>query len=132
MKSTLNFTEFWEKFHDRSLDERERYFTSLRPTEQKKLVESFFAEGWPELFFHNIVDDNLDFIKETYSIDLIDMRIKILRDNRVFLIEKKVFEHIKELIDPYEDYYNNFILWGGLKITKWGRRNQFYKISKEN
>ena len=79
------------------------------------------------MFIHNIVDDHVTFIKATYDIDLIDLRIKALK-GKVYLIEKKVWDHIEELIYPYQDYYNLDILFGGLVVKPWGKLHQFYSI----
>lgn len=128
MKQISPFKEFWQKYHDKTLKERERYFTSLPDFDRKTLIKSFFSEGWHQLFIRNIIDDNLDFLKETYDIDLIDMRIKSLKQGRVFLIEKRTWEHALELLEPYGDYCDMSLFFGGLSITPWGKQKQFYRI----
>ena len=130
MKQVSLFREYWSRFSNKPLSERSHYFASLSRQDRRSLVKSFFEEGWHELFIYNIIDDHLNFIKSTYDIDLIDLRIKALKLNRTFLIEKKVWDHISELILPYSDYYDLDILIGGLVVESWGKEDRFYKIHK--
>lgn len=121
------FREYWEQFQYSTLQEREKYFNSLSPADQRHLIRSFFEEGWHEVFIRNIIDEHLDFIKDTYYIDLIDLRIKSLK-GRVFLVDKKVWDHIEELIFPYDEYIDTDIFFGGLAVMSWGKKRQFYRI----
>jgi hypothetical protein len=125
------FQEYWARFSNKSAKEREEYFSSLSKEAQRKLVRSFFEDGWHELFIHNIVADHLDFIKQTYNVDLLDLRIKALK-GRVVIVERKIWDHAKELVGPYSAYYRMDTLFGGLKIQPWGRLQQFYLIKRSN
>lgn len=126
MKSSL-FQEYWSSFFDKPITERERYFSSLSQQAQRNLVRSFFEEGWHELFIYNIIDDHLDFIKETYHIDVYDIRIKAIKGH-TFLIDKKAWDHAVELVSQYQEYYDTSLLFGGITIRPWGKRHQFYLI----
>ena len=128
MKTSL-FQEYWSRFSTRSNRERARYFSSLSNQAQKRLIRSFFEEGWCELIVYNIVDSYLDDIKKTYNIDIIDMRIQALKGRR-FLIPKDTWEKIEGLLLTYKDFYNSNILFGGITAQHWGRYQQFYLIKK--
>lgn len=131
MSQTSLFQEYWSKFQNRSLEDREKYFISLSRKEQQDLIRSFYQEGWYQLFVCNIVDDNLDWIKTTYELDLLQIRIQALH-GRVFLIEQKIWDHIEELMYVYEDYYDMEIIFGGLRVSSWGKKRQFYRIRAIN
>lgn len=123
------FQKYWDQFCDKSHLEREQYFSSLTRQAQQKLVQSFFNDGWHELFIHNIVDEHLDFIKKTYSIDLFDLRIKSLH-GRTFLIEKRIWDHIQEILLPYRCYYKMDNIFGGLLISYWGKYKNYVLIKR--
>lgn len=121
------FQEYWAKFSSKSDRERERYFSSLSQDAQKRLVRSFFEDGWHELFIHNIVDDHLNFIKQTYDIDILDIRIQAIK-GKTILVERRIWDHVLELITPYESYFRMETLFGGIVIKPWGKFDQFYLI----
>jgi len=125
MSETSLFQAYWSKYCNRPDSERSRYFTSLSLEDRRHLIQSFFNEGWHELFIYNIIEDNLDFIKSTYDIDVVDLKIQAQKFNRVFLIEKRIWDHIIELLQPYSDYYS-FDL--NLVCEPWGKRQQFYRV----
>ncbi len=127
-----NFQNFWRKYKSQPLEARRKYVDSLSNRDRHKLFSSFFQDGWYDLFLQNEIDDILDFVKEKYNIDLIDMRIKILKYKKVFLIEEVVWDHIAELFMEYDSTYNTDLIFGGILVTRWGRHNQFYRISRRS
>ena len=129
MKSSL-FQEYWSIFSSKSHKERARYFASLSKSTQRNLLRSFFEEGWCELIVRNIVDARLDHIKETYGIDVIDMRIKAIK-GRTFLVDKNVWDEIEDTLLTFKDYYDSEFIFGDLFIKPWGQNNQFYCIKGE-
>ena len=129
MNTPSLFQKYWSKFRDKDLEDRQSYFYSLSGPERRHLVKSFFEEGWHELVIQNIIGDHLDFIKQTYEIDIIDLRLKCTKHGMVRLVERRIWDHVNELIYPYADYYDTDMLFGGLEITPWGKHLQFYRIS---
>jgi len=125
------FGTWWSTFESKSQKIRLNYYNSLSRIQQAAFRQSFLDNGWCELFCQNHIDHLIDFIKRTYNMDLIDMRIKILKFNRVFLIEQHIWEDIENMILEYEPLFNSDILFGGLKIRSWGNNKQFFKISAQ-
>ena len=77
------------------------------------------------------IDYLLDYIKNTYNIDLLDMRIKALKYRRVFLVERYIWEDIENMILEYEPLFDSSLLFGGLKIRLWGTQNRFFRITAQ-
>lgn len=127
MKTTL-FLDFWSRFSDKSLLARRQYFDSLSKSERHKLILSFYSGGWNQFFAKIYVDFLLSKIKEEYDIDLIDLRIKAIKFNKVFLIEKHIWDRIEELVLEWQDLYDADVIFAGLLVTTWGRHKQFCKI----
>ena len=127
MKRYQTFEEFWVDYADRSLCDRGQYFTSLSRRDQSSLVKSFFNDGWCELAVQNIIDKRLDFIRRHYGVDLVMLRIQALRNNRVFLVYRHVWESIEFLFEEFEDYYDPSIIFGGLSVSPWGK--EFCRIA---
>lgn len=122
------FSRYWSDYSTKSLDDRRLYFDSLTKRERNVLVDSFFNEGWHELFVQNFLDQSLDFINYHFNIDLISLRIQAVKHERVFLIKKNTWDTIEYLMCMYSDYYDINKYFGGLLVEAWGRRKQFYRI----
>lgn len=122
------FNTYWEQYCSKSTEERRQYFDSLTAADRQHLVKSFFGEGWHLLFMQNILDSCLDHIKTTHGIDLIDLRIKAVKEGKVFLIDRCVWEDIENEIFQYSDYCNMDVYFGGLLIEVWGKAKQFYRV----
>lgn len=129
MKQNL-FIIFWSQYRNRPLEDRAQYFNSLSTTEKTRLLQSFFNGGWHEFFVQNHIEHLLDVFKRKYCIDLIEMRIQALKNNKTFLIKRVVWERIEEKILEWEEYYNIDIVFGGLQVCTWGRNKQFCKIRR--
>jgi len=122
MNSTFN--SYWRVYSEKTLADKQDYFSSLSINSQKKLLKSFFAEKLYSLYLQNIIDQTLDNIKEQYDIDLIDLRIKAIKFGRTFLIEKEIWDNIENSL--YSDAYDTDIYFGGLLVQSWNE--QFYRI----
>lgn len=122
------FEEWWSKYESKPRDERIRHFNSLSKSEQIRLQQSFLQDGWCHLFCQNHIDNVLDHIKDIYGLDLIDMRIKALKFRRVFLINKEIWENIKNMVLEYDPISNTNVVFGGMTSRLWGRKNNFYLI----
>jgi len=123
------FEQWWIKYKDKSEEERLNNYNSLCREDQRRLRHSFL-DGWCELFCQNHIDKRLDAIKTKHSIDLYDLRIQALKNHRVFLVERQIWEEIEQMILEYEPLFNSDIFFGGLTIKPWGRRNQFVVIAQ--
>lgn len=123
------FGQWWAEYQYKPRRDRLNHYNSLSKQEQKNLKRSFLENGWCELFCQNHIDHVLDHIKFKYRIDLVDMRIKALKYNKVFLIEQIIWEDIENMVLEYEPLFNSDILFGGLKIKSWGSSSRFFKIS---
>ncbi len=123
------FGEWWAENGTILPSERFRHFDSLTRDEQTNLKRSFFDERWDDLFYRNEIDEVLDLIKHTYSIDLIDLRIKAIWFRRIFLIERHIWDDIEDRIRFYEGYYDVEKLFDGLSIRLWGENNGFFRIT---
>jgi hypothetical protein len=124
-----NFEEFWMKYKTKPLSDRKKYVDSLSKKDRNQLFNSFFSDGWYELFLRNEMNEVLDYVKEKYEIDLIDLRIKALKFNKVSLIDKIIWQHIQELFAEFDPLFDTHIIFGGLAIAPWGTHKQFYLIS---
>ena len=125
-----NFEQWWSVYQTKTKEERLSNYNSLTRCQQTNLRRSFIEDGWCELFCQNHIDDCLDQIKSEYSIDLLDLRIKALKFNRVFLINRHVWEKIEQMILEYEPLYNSDVIFGGLGIKPWGKRKQFVIVAQ--
>jgi len=128
MRKVDLFENFWKVYHDKSLQERQDYFNSLSKKDQSKLLKSLYKNGWYDLFIRNYVDDVVEYIKNNLKIDLLDMRIKAIKFKRIFLVDKVVWDAIELIMSEIDEYYDTNIFIGGLKVSAWGRKKQFYKI----
>lgn len=125
---TDKFGEWWLVFRSKTEEERITHYSSLSRNEQSALCDSFRRHGWSSLFCQNHIDHVLDDIKRRYAVDLVDLRIKALKFGRIFLIEKRIWEEIEEMILEYVPLYNSNILFGGLLTQPWGKHDQFIRI----
>lgn len=123
------FGEWWSVFRTKSKEDRLDHYNSLSKSQQSALRRSFLEGGWCYLFCQNHVDQLLDTIKRNHKLDLFDVRIKALKYNRVFLIERHIWEDIESMIKEYEPLFDSRILFGGLNIQPWGNKDKFFKIS---
>jgi hypothetical protein len=128
MKLYLTFEAFWNDYSQKTLEERQGYFDALSHREQSRLVSSFFEDRWYEVIVQNVVDNRLDYIKDYYGIDLIEMRLQALKLGKVFLVNKNDWETIENLILEFDGYYDSNIVFGDLVVSNWGKNSKFCKI----
>ncbi len=121
---------FWFEYLSKSKRVREKYFDSLSRSEQEVLKKSFWDDGWYELVLQNEVDETLDYVKEMYKIDLIDLRIRALK-GEVFNISKSIWEHIEQLLLEYGEIYNTDIIFGGLVVCGSDKDDRYYCIKRK-
>jgi len=126
------FEQFWSKYSSKPLKERRDYVDSLSTQDRNILFNSFFADGWYDLFLQNEIDIMLNYVKDKFDIDLIDIRIKALKYNKIFLVEKSIWDNVLAVFNEYDTLYDIKIVFGGLSISSWGKLNQFYVIRRSN
>lgn len=117
MTKYQNFGEFWTAYRDKSVDDRAKYFASLSKEEKQQLIKSLFDDGWDNLIAQNIIDKKLDFIKEYFDIDLIDLRIKALTKGQEFVINTAIWDLIVQQVSEFSDYYDVNTVFGGLSVS---------------
>ncbi len=121
------FERFWRKFKYRSVEDRANHFNSLSKTQQSKLLQSFYSDGWFEKFIQDYLDKQLDTIKQEYGIDVIQMRLQAIKNGKIFLIQKPIWDYIIRSLSVFETYDSD-VFFGGLVMSEWGRKKQFYKV----
>lgn len=125
MESAL-FISFWSEYGEKSLVDRRKYFNSLTPAQRDNLVLSFYQGGWDKFFAQVFIDRLLDQIKNTYQIDLIELRICAIKNNKSFFVLRRIWDSIEDLFSDWHDVYNTDIIFGGLKVCPIGKR--YYRI----
>jgi len=115
------------QYQDNPID-RKKYFRSLSKSDQHYLINSFYNNGWRDLFIQNHINTILDTIKSQYNIDLMDLRIQAIKNGRIFLIQKDIWESIESLFIYLDSCYDIDIIFGGLTVSSWGKNRQCYLI----
>jgi len=106
-----NFSEYW--YYARSLSESQRkiLFQSL-PTEQKSSLDSSYRkDGWNDVFYRNEINEKLDDLKESYGIDVIEVRSKVLKGKSVYL-PSKFWQIVEEQMSQYRPEAVQFVISG--------------------
>jgi len=98
-----NFAEYWHLVKVLSGEQRRLLVDSLPPKEQRALQESYSKGGWEDLFMRNACDSILEAIKDSFSVDLLDLRMKILA-GKPQLIQISFWDYVNHCFDdiPWE------------------------------
>lgn len=132
MKNSVDyFGKWWSEYGTLPQQERTKQFFSLPKSERKKITKSLFDNGWSDLFFQNYLDETLENIEKEFGISLIEMRLQALRFNKVFLLERHIWEAIEKSVMYYDKRCNLQLVFGGLDIRIWGKNKKFYRIAKK-
>ena len=128
------FEEFWTSFGHLPLQNRREYYDSLTRIQRHKLLHSFYSDGWFDLFVRNHVDKTILNIKDSFGIDLIELRINAIKNRKVHLIEREVWDRIEQLLSECGelDSFDSSLFVGGLVVSAWGKHRQFYVIRAAN
>ena len=110
------FEEWWSANRNKSRSERNKMFMALTEEQRHTIKTSLFEDGWGEFFLHNHISKWLDRIKEKHDIDLIELRIQAIKNNKSFIINKKVWNIIQHKILFYDECVNTYYIFGGLDI----------------
>lgn len=121
------FGEFWADFGHLPLQDRREYYDSLTRRQRCELLHSFYADEWFDLFVRNHLDKSISQIKQRFGIDLIDLRINAIKNHKIYLIERNVWDSIEQIINEFDDFDTTLFV-GGLVVSTWGRRRQFYVV----
>ncbi len=106
-----SFSEYW--YYTRALSENQRkiIFRSL-PTEQKSFLDnSYCRDGWNDVFYRNEIDEEIDKLKQKYGYNLIDIRIKAIKGNSVYL-PSKFWEEVMLKMGKYRKDSIDFVMSG--------------------
>ncbi len=123
------FQQWWSQYKSKPEEERFRHFKSLDREEKQVLQKTFLQNGWCSLFCQNHVNNLIDQIEFKHNINLIDLRIRAIKFGDTFIMHKKDWEEIINMIKEYEPLYNSNILFGGLISKPWGKTNNFVVIA---
>jgi len=126
MQSLFNI--YWSEYSTKTIPQRRDYFYSLPHQDRRNLIDSFFEEKWFDMCIQNMIDHFLDYIKNKYNIDIVDLRIKAIKLGKVFLVDRETWDMIENEIFQYDQYTNIDAYIGGLLIKPWGKNKQFYRI----
>lgn len=106
-----DFTEYWYYAKKLSKEQRDTIFNSLSSNQQKKLKEMYCDGGWEDLFMRDVLDKILDDLKKNYDIDLLALKIKVLKGKKQN-IEKNKWILITELFEDFDSKHTNYIFGG--------------------
>lgn len=126
------FGQWWAIYSERPRKERIAHYNSLSRDERKQLAKSLFRDGWARMFFQNELDNTIDELKRTTKVDMMNMRVKVIVNNEIYMMDKTTWEHIIEKVGYFTKYCNLYHVLGGLSIKTWGKDRQFCIISKKH
>jgi hypothetical protein len=113
-----NYGEYLYMTKNLSNHQKVMIFDSLSRDEKKSLEKALVEEGWDDLIWQNEIDYKIDLIKKIFGKDVIDLKIKILKDKKI-RIKTSVWERIIEEFKSVPDYMKNHIFSGlQFKIDK--------------
>lgn len=108
-----NFTEYWYYARYLSREQRKIIFKSL-PSDQKKFLDdSYLKEGWCDLFWRNEINEKIDELKESFGLDVLEIRLKVLKGKSVY-VPTKFWRIVEEQFNQIVPEAVNFVI-GGLK-----------------
>jgi len=108
-----DFSEYWYYAKKLTKEQRDTIFNSLSSNQQKKLSSMYMEGGWEDVFMRDILDKMLDDLNKDYNINLLSIRIKVLKGKKQN-IEKNKWALITEMFGDYDAKHTNYI-FGGIK-----------------
>lgn len=123
------FGSYWLDYSRKTLEERSSYFNSLSRSDRLNLIKSFWESGWKDLIIHNFISQFLDNLKEQHNIDVYNIRVAAIKHNRVFLIEKDIWDSLLDTLNSFKQFYDISLFIGDLQFKTWGKSNQFYRVT---
>jgi hypothetical protein len=106
-----NFADYWHYVKHLSEEQLQTLASALSKSEQKFLKASYEKGGWEDLFMRNQCDKVLDYIKETYGVDLLLIRSKVL-SGKDQLIQKSFWIYIKSRFEKVTWHHISYIFDG--------------------
>jgi len=102
-----NYGEYLHLTRPLSAYQKTKLFDSLPTNVKKDLMESYEKDNWKDLIETNNLDQKIDFIKQHFNKDIIDIRIKINSGEKVRV--KKVFwtfveQELSSISEPRKNY----------------------------
>lgn len=106
-----NFSDFWSC--TKRLDDKQRgiIFENLSRQEQIELNKSYYSGGWEDVFMRNKIDQVVDGINKDFGINLINLRIKVLK-GKSFYMKKSQWKFINDILVTYLKRHVNYLLHG--------------------
>jgi hypothetical protein len=125
-----NFREYWYFAKNLSDTQRKILFTSLPYEQQSRLERSYECGGWHDVVIRNELDAYIDWVKEEYEYDLLDIRCRVMAGKSVFL-PKPFWDKIVNDLDEYSASDTRFII-GGMQHETCRANREVVLIIKED
>lgn len=96
----INFQEYYTLTRSLNKFQKDILFSTLSSQEQEYLSQCYKEDGWEDLFIINEIDIILDSIKETFDIDLIYIRIRVLSGD-IQKVNRTFWDNILSIFSSY-------------------------------
>lgn len=106
-----NYGEYLHMTKRLSNHQKSMIFDSLSREEKRSLEKALVDEGWDELIWQNEIDSKIDLIKKIFGRDVIDLKIKVLRGEKI-RIKTNIWEKIVYEFKSVPDSMKNHIFSG--------------------
>ena len=126
-----NFVEYWHYAKHFTEEQRTMFFNSMSQDEQDRLKKSYKRGGWDDVFKRDIIDKMIDEFKETYNIDLLDIRYKIMKNKSVY-VPKKIWNIIIRELSKYNQDHINYVIGGVKHVTCKENKDVLLLVNKNN
>lgn len=107
------FQEWWHFTKHLSFEQRALLSNILPPSVKKQIEKSYQSGGWADLICRDKIDKVIDFIREEYGYDMLDIRRKVLIGKSIYL-PRLVWEYFDYEVCDYSQEHKNYAI-GGIK-----------------
>lgn len=108
-----NFSEYWHYVRFLSDSQRNIIFGSLSESEKSRIRRSYNRGGWTDLMMRNTLDTLLDEIIDYHSVDLIEIKGKVIRGKSVY-VSKSLWDYVEYRLEMIDISHKQYII-GGIK-----------------
>ena len=109
-----DFNEFWSYTKFLNSYQRDIIYSNL-PQEERDLIGRSYHNGcWEDLFMRNKLDDIIDGLQKDFNINLIEIRIKVLK-GKCHYMKKAEWNFINDILSSYPEKHTEYIL-GGVNV----------------
>lgn len=130
-KETRTFESFAEYLHlTKDLPEyhRQLLIKSLSKSDSDFLKKDFDKGGWQSFFNRLFCDEIIDQIKSETGVDLIDLRIKIIK-KQSFLVHRALWKYVCDCFDSIGDWSDVSYIFDGIKAVDFD--STYVKLSNQ-